>query len=507
MQSRLSRKVLALSMIPIAFYSWSASAQIYTKLTNGDPLIHISNGVGAEDILFLRSAGTDIPDRVKTTGAIGHINTVPATDIQVSAPATVDGNVFKLSVGVRTGIYMEPNVAYEGTILLFPKNGETPVPIKFRVQDDSIIAFEVTPTTIAATISDKTSDRQRIHLKNTGKTIINSVRVTSSNFTNTANTHRVVLQSADNQVRLPPGKSTDLEFDLPQPSWAGTYTGTILVEANSTVGIPIAATLQTRGPWNKYHGPFLLFILVVAAGFSISSLLDAWFGSGGLARAQAYLSLKDAEKQLATVATQIRQWNLELKTFVPPSEISQADLWIAVKLCELGKIWDGFDANPVDQLTNAADGYVVLGDAANSFSSHVTVAISHWSDDPAILEKVLTALDAVALPASRADLIRYRRDLDVVLTTPSAVAKQVASVAASALTPKITIADRLRSKIHAMKDLYQVVVCFVVFITAYLSFYAGHLAFGTCADYLAVVLWSLGLTTTGTQIISHVHKP
>jgi hypothetical protein len=87
---------------------------------------------------------------------------------------------------------------------------------------------------------------------------------------------------------------------------------------------------------------------------------------------------------------------------------------------------------------------------------------------------------------------RYRKDLnDVLVSSAQAVAQGAPFGTQEAPAQDGTFLSDLRSKVRRMMALYQVVVWTVVFVTGYLSFYSGHQAFGTLADYLALFLWFL----------------
>lgn len=87
------------------------------------------------------------------------------------------------------------------------------------------------------------------------------------------------------------------------------------------------------------------------------------------------------------------------------------------------------------------------------------------------------------------------------------IALSAATIRQTAPVEEVSTLDKLRAKIRRMAALYRTVVWTVVFVTGYLSFFAGHAAFGTLADYFTLFLWALGLTSTGTQIITRIHKP
>jgi hypothetical protein len=171
--------------------------------------------------------------------------------------------------------------------------------------------------------------------------------------------------------------------------------------------------------------------------------------------------------------------------------------------------WSSFNDRRADGLATDVQTFATFASAAVSLWSCIENATTQWGGQPQVLRSVAAALVAVQLPQSDADLVRYRKDLTNALTsTIQTINKQsaFAPVAPASGSSSSTLSS-IRAKIRGMTELYQVIVWCVVFITAYQSFYAGHLLFGTLSDYMAVFLWSLGLTSTGTQIISRVHKP
>jgi hypothetical protein len=485
-------------------------AQTYTKLAPTDPVIHLGNGQGSDRIYFSKSDATELPTRVKTTDATGRVNSLPASDIHVGDPTLVDKNVFSLAVDVKSSQYIEPGTPYEATLLLFDKNPATaPTVVKIKIEDDAVVSFDVAQTSITISLADAAGTHQRIRVKNTGKATITVFEVTSSLLSDTTNAHRIQMDKCERRAQLLAGQPMDLDFDLPQPVWAGSYTGTVFVTANRSVDKSLAVTIQSRGPLSGAHIPLVVFALVVIFGFTISSVLDSWFGSGGLARAQAYISLKHSETDLTDKINKLSAWQAKVPVIVPPISVPRANLWIAQALHDLQALWSGFNDRSVDQLTADAQNYATLTSASDLLWSCIETATSQWTGQPQVLTTVVTALDAVQLPQSATDLLRYRKDLtNALIAAIQSVHNQnaFARVAPQSQSAWPTL-NSIRAKIRGMTGLYQVIVWCVVFVTAYQSFYAGHLLFGTLSDYMAVFLWSLGLTSTGTQIVSRVHKP
>jgi hypothetical protein len=485
-------------------------AETYTKLAPTDPVIHVSNGQGSDRIYFSKTDAAGLPARVTVTDATGRTDSIPASDIHGRDAIAVDKNVFSVTVDVNTAQYVEPGTPYEATLLLFDKSGATgPTAIKIKIEDDAVVSFEVTQTNIVAAMTGSESAHQRIRIRNSGKGTITLFDVTSSELSDSVNAHRIRMNESEQKTQLLPGQPTDLDFDLPEPVWAGSYTGTIFVTANHSVDKSIGVTIQSRGPLGSTGAPLAIFALLVIFGFGVSSMLDAWFGSGGLARAQAYISLRDSQQKLTEQMNNLKTWQSSVPVVVPPIVVPRTSLWIGQAQQGIEAEWPNFNDRPVDGVTTDAQNFGALASAAEAFWSCLETATAECSGQPATLRTVASALDAIQPPASSADLVQYRKALaDAVSSGIQNIGSQT-RIALDALRAKPPLPEpsSIKAKIRAMAGLYQAIVWSVVFITAYQSFYAGHLLFGTLSDYMAVFLWSLGLTTTGTQIIVRVHKP
>ncbi len=493
----------------IAFVATPSSAQSYTKLAPTDPLVHLANGHGTEMIYFSKLEKTPLPVKTTVTDATGKLNSLPAKDITVGNPVTISANVFSISVSVATSLPVDPGTPYNGTLFLFEAaEAASPYTVKFKIQDDAVVTFESPQTNLTAAVGGSLNPRQRIHVRNSGKATITAFQITSSVLADTASHRTLQMPLHQQTVSLSPGEAMDLDFDLPEPLYAGTYTGTLLVSANHVYEKPISLTVLSRGPFSKWQIPFVLFVFVILIGFSVSAALDAWFGSGGLARAQAYLSLKNSEKEFTQQIDNLSQWKVSLPSLTPPIDVPQAEVWILQALHELRARWQAYADYPTEDVTSLAQSFSARATASSLLWSALQTATGQWHNQPEALREVCASLDNVPIPASPADVARYRLALIGVLTSKakSAVA-QGGEVPTDTTPSRTTTLEFLRAKIRGMTALYQVIVWTVVFTTGYQFFYASHFAFGSLSDYLAVFLWAIGLTSTGAQIVARVHKP
>jgi len=479
-------------------------ADSYTKLTPSDPIVHLANGKGSEVLYFSKVAGANLPVKIVLTDAVGKVNSIPLADFRMEKPVVIAENVFAMKLSVETTQFVDPGTPYEATLLLFDsEKTSSPASIKVKVQDDATIALDTVPATavINTAIGGTLTPSYRLFVRNTGRSSINSIDITTSVLTDAPNHRNLQMTPLEIVENLTPGQFTGLDFNLPVPLFAGTYTGTLQVVANHSIDKQIPLTIQSRGPLAAYGVPFALFVLVIVVGFCVSSYLDTWFASGGLARAEAYLSLKSSEKTLGQ-----HLHNLDVRRTNTHVDTPKAFVWVSEALRELQAGWQGYSERPPAEVTVEAERFATIAAAANLLWIALQTAEAQWSGNSEKLDAVSKAIDAIPYAQTSADLARYRQDLNnALLVQARAIDAQAGSVQTSSAEP--TRLDKLRRKIRRMAALYQFIVWIVVFVTAYSSFYAGHPAFGTLADYFAVFLWALGLTSTGTQIVARVHKP
>jgi hypothetical protein len=116
-------------------------------------------------------------------------------------------------------------------------------------------------------------------------------------------------------------------------------------------------------------------------------------------------------------------------------------------------------------------------------------------------------LDGVARGS---DPVAYRAALLGVLTTPTPVAPATVPIAnafGGGLNLSKATASNLHIRVAVMDYAKLAVLGVVVWITAYTVYYWPNPSFGSALDYLTLFLWSLGLTTTGSQMVSGIRRP
>lgn len=478
-----------------------------TKLAPEPVLIHVQNGSGFERVVFFRASGVSVT-KVTATHASGRVGTIPNTDIQATMEAEADPSLFSVLLQVKTQQFIERGVPYKGVLLIFAQAGKPPEQVPFSIQDDNASSIESLQASVDVSIGVWQPARHQILIRNNGKIQVTNISISSSNLTDATTGKRILLEkpNPDWGRTIEPDSERVVSFDLPHSQKAGTFVGQLYITANQQKTLTIPFTVRSRGPWGETAIPFALFCLALAFGFWISSLLDKWFSGGGLVRAQAYLSLRNSQNALVECYADVQEWKSNLPENAPPIGLPHVEIWLHQAIQELGDELQSIERVPQDQLTIDAQRYVLLVGAGSLLWSAVQSATKTWDNQPGQLQLVITALDNVPLPTSAQDLDRYR----AALLAAMPVALAVGPAGAAGLHVRGISAQwspkSVNKKIAEMALLYQGVVWTVVFFTAYQSYYAHNLAFGTLSDYMVLFVWALGLTQTGSQIVSRIHK-
>jgi hypothetical protein len=487
------------SQVVIAF------ASDVTRLAPEPVVIHTQDGIGSEKVLFFKASGVSVT-KVIATQASGRVATIPETDIQATIEAETDPTLFGVVLRVKTQQFIEHGVPYKGVLLIFTQAGKQPEQIAFSIQDDDASSIESLQASLDVSVGVWQPARYQILIRNNGKTSITNISVSSSNLTDATTGKRISLEKPNPEwgtAAIEPDGERVVCFSLPRPGKAGTFVGQLYITANHQKTLAIPFTVRSRGPWGKTALPFALFCLVLGVGFSVSNLLDKWFSGGGLARAQAYLALRNSETVLVQRYAALQDWKTHLPNHTPPIGLPRTELWLQQAIQELGDELKSMESLSQDQLTADAQHYAVQVGTISLLWSAVQCAMNRWGTQADQLQPVIAALDRVSLPTSAQDLNRYRADLLAVF--PQALAAAPAGVQVQSVSNQWS-SEVVQKRIARMAFLYQSVVCTAVFFTAYEAYFAHNLAFGELSDYFIVFLWSIGLTQTGSQILSRIHK-
>jgi hypothetical protein len=510
-------------LLALAFQSISQTVAAQDRLTKLDPepvVVHLENGSGLSSLTVALGQGVGIP-KFSVTPAVGSSNTIPASDITfawVTTPRPQAGSEPQAGVGqtVLTGqltvnprVNVEPNTNYVGRVIFYWPDVTDRVTATFTVSDRAQLAFSLTPTKLDLTFLQSQPDTILIRVKNTGRTAIGKLSVSSSDLIDTETQRRLTLpeQIKDfGSTPLGPSREAELSVKVVQPHWAGSYTGTLDVVANDVSRQSIPLAVRSRGPSparNTYWVPFILFVATLLLGYLLSNLLESWFNLGGLKRAEVLISLRKSERELTRIAEQVEKWAAPPR---PVTVFAQTRIRLLQDLDELRDLYRRIPDLTPEELVAEAKRVAVSATLAAIFESAVNIALKQWPDQPEKLNAVITTLDRVPT-GTDPNLYRagLRSALEIAAKPEVDVAKARAFDASGALPDLPSPAD-LERRIKLMAQLERVVAAAVVFIMAYQLFYARNFAFGTLLDYLAIFLWSLGLTQMGTQLIARARS-
>jgi hypothetical protein len=300
---------------------------------------------------------------------------------------------------------------------------------------------------------------------------------------------------------LKPNERTDCTLRLPTSNDAGAFTGIMRVQgAGREVSVPL--TLRMRGPYLPYWNgfPLLLLTAVFLCGWTLSLWMDSWY-TNRLPRVQQVLLLREQQDALNNFLSELTTWEKDnkatLSRTVGTATFDKSDIETTLKRV------NSIDLVSLQQAVQRFDLACRLND---EFWTALQIAKETLPNN---LPQIGTQLDLVARGT---DPSLYRSALLQVLTTP------IMPMAAAAIAPGLVVAvgggdlshatsAGLHSRVLAMDVLKACVLAVIVWITAFTVYYYPNPSFGSVIDYLTLFIWSLGLTTTGAQLIGSVRRP
>jgi hypothetical protein len=523
--SYIVKRGLLLLLVALTLHACAltAAAQQQEKLTKLSPeplAVQLQGGSGTADFYFALAPKTPLPE-YKVTDAVGNSNTIPAEKGQITfqwidPPPTPDESHTLVLTGrltVKTKVFVEPNVNYSGRII-FMWADAAPQPVGFSASDKTTLALSLSPAKLDLTLLQDQPDSVVIRVKNTGRAAIGKLTLSSSDLFDTETRRRLGPTSTPVEFKdgpLAPSREAEVAFTVPHAVWAGNYLGTLDVTANDDGGSrqSIPVVLQSRGPTptpSMFWLPYVLFFVTLLFGALLSYWLENWFNLGGLQRAEALLSLQRSGEEFSRVTKSVE----ELAKGHPEAAFAQTKLRLRQDTEELAALFRRHPTVTRDDLTAEAKRFATSATLYGVFETAVGVALRQWEGKPDRLNSVLTSLDRVA-PGT--DPVAYRASLRKVLEDAAAAdqadnpnADEADTFDADEALPDVPPPADLERKIRSMAMLERGVAAVLVFIGAYLMFFARDFTFGTLPDYFGVFLWSLGLTQTGTQIISRARS-
>jgi hypothetical protein len=486
-----------------------AAEQKLTKLAPESIVVPLENGGGVANVILVLAAGADVPS-FTVTSAVGSSNAIPSDQFkfrcQLEPKANPDDRtLLNCQLRLDAKVNIEPTTTYTGRIICYWSDAEQS--LDFTVSDQTSLAFSLDPARLDLSLDQFQPDTVTVRVRNTGKSNIHKLLITSSNLVDSETQHRVELAQLVKDLNndpLRPMHEVEVSFQIPRPKLAGSYAGTLdVVAEDGRARQSIPLVLRSRGPIpaeKTYFVPFILFGATLILGFVLSTKLENWLNLGGLQRAEALLSLQKSEQELVRLSLQVEQWGAQR----PPVVFGNTRVRLQLAVNELRELIARVANLTREQLVAEAQRFAHAEAHGRIFESAVKVALQQWPTQEDKLNAVLTKLDGVE-PSS--DLNAYRESLRKVLE--EAAKEEEGGASAENVRPPLpelpAIVD-LKNRIKFMSHLQNALVAVVVFIVAYQLFYARDFTFGTLLDYLQVFLWSLGLTQAGSQILARARS-
>ncbi len=309
--------------------------------------------------------------------------------------------------------------------------------------------------------------------------------------------------SLELNTQLKPNERTDCTFDLPVSDHAGAFTGILRVGGGGRI-VPVPLTLRMRGPyvpvWNGF--PLLFLTTVFLCGWGLSLWLDNWY-TKQLPLVQVVLLLREQQDALKRFLDELTAW--EKKYSAVLTQATGAAIFDKSTIDSMLKRVDSIQLAPLQQAEQGFDLACRLNDV---FWTALQIAERTFPNNLPQIGHQLDLVDRGTDPNA------YRSALQRVLTTPVSIVSHAGRTLAPGFVAalggidlsKATSAGLHRRK-SAMDALKGCVLGIVVWITAFTVYYYPNPSFGSVIDYLTLLIWALGLTTTGAQLIGSVRKP
>jgi hypothetical protein len=304
------------------------------------------------------------------------------------------------------------------------------------------------------------------------------------------------------KTSLKPHERTDCTFHLHSLSFAGLYTGTLRVQAGGRETL-VPITLRMRGPWLPVWNGFPLTILtgVFLGGWCVSLLLDNWY-TNRLPRVQQVLLLREEQAAMSNFLTQLASWEDKNKGATLPKTAAI----VAFDRSDLGTTLT--QANTISLLE------LQQNEARFALACHLNdelwtaLQVAGAKVPKAAIPIIVAQIDSLARPT---DTVQYRNSLLQILTSPLPAGAAIAVGQTAADTPGVDLtkisSSTLRGRVRVMDVVKSLVLAVLTWITAYSFYYYPNPSFGGVIDYLTVFVWAVGLTTTGSQLVSTIRKP
>lgn len=443
--------------------------------------IPVDDGKGAGTFFLIVPADVEKLPPIDFTAAVAPGGaTIPSTDIHPDIPKFEKSDkprVFPITIRVDTKTPVEPTATYTGKIIVFTTERKE---VTFSVTRSVNGTFEVDPKSFNTALSAFDDGKRSIRIRNTSAAPLRHVDIASLGFANEQG-RTVVMPTAKNK-QLSDRNST-IDVTLPWPSCAGTYTGAIDVIGPTGEQKSIAVTYAVRGPWGRYGWPLVFLVLTVIVGCLASEGLERLWSERKIEELEVERTLRIAASEIGRVFPVLTRWT---SAKVP---LSGTETAFAASAERIDKDLETLRILTTEQLAAAA------ARAQNDARSARIFVAEVGSLTPK--QTTATAIDAIPI-----DSQTYRTDLRRAIATPGRDAE--ASIPTENVPRRDP--DDIAKQLKRIRIIRWVLLLVVVLLFAYQTFYQGERDFGTAGDYLKVLLWALGLTQAGSQIITRARS-
>jgi hypothetical protein len=400
---------------------------------------------------------------------------------------------------IETGYAVTPNMACSAGVPVAP-NGATTATTNGGVIPNGKLLIE--PTQLDIRVFD-VSDTDSFSVVNQTTEEISSIYFSSLGLQDGKTNRKIPAWSwgpIELNPTLKPNERTDCTFAIPSSDHAGVFSGSLRVNGGSyELSVPL--TIRTRGPylpqWNKW--PLIFLTCIFLLGWGLSLALDRWFTTD-LPRVQQVTLLRESQTSLSRFLSNIASWGKKHSV-----TLTKTDIPAAFAKSELDSLLVNANTKSFAELQQAAQRFALV--CALDDELYTALQITETEIPTGNVAQVALQLEAVSRGQ---DPAAYRDGLMQVLTGPLSSTPAPPSGVIS-FTAGIDLSKASAASLHRRTVLMDygklAVTGIVVWIMAYTVYYWPNASFGTALDYLTLFLWSLGLTATGSQLVSGIRKP
>jgi hypothetical protein len=391
---------------------------------------------------------------------------------------------------------------------------------KHVLGDDSKPSFQVTKNHVDRVVGRGEPDIEFLGVLNTGKVAIKEIQY-EGQFTDPKSGATIVLPPTVGELPaggIQPSNQYSVKVKVSNPIWAGNYNGALVLTSPGADSRSVGFAIRSRGPLPDfpfsnatfYELPAILFIITVIIGFGVSWLLDQWMGTD-LPRLRAVQSLRTSQSTILKMSERLSRWPSDHPSLSPFTLTMNR---MAILAPDLTRVLAGArQAVPAD-LTTASQSYSLMSAKLLVFSSALDLIESLYSqkgNDPsnlAYLNSAIKRLDALDF-TDASPIATFRSNVVNALSPPAVTGSTVGTLAPAAANTAVAQTSQVESAqknietdIRLIAIAQHAVVWAVVVLTGLTTYFLSNATYGSAADYIGTLLWSLGLTQTGKQIIS-----